>query len=157
LRQAVDNQQPIISKEDIRKIFYQLEVIYGYNKTLLSSLEERMKQYNIDENGNSNSDISEPLLLGDLFLEMVSTRLILEQFSSFPLQAAFLQTYSSYINNYTCAIETLSSCSKNQQFLKFLQSDHVSQAVGHKKMDLFILKDYLIMPIQRIPVCNEWC
>jgi hypothetical protein len=115
LRQAVDSGQPIISREEIKNIFYQLEVIYGYNKTLLSGLEERMSNW------------SESQLVGDIFLEM----------------AAFLGTYSAYINNYTTALQTLSSCGKNQLFLKFLQSEHIINAVGHK-MDTFMLKDYLV-------------
>lgn len=59
LRDKLDSKEEIISKEQIRTIFSDIEVIYNYNKNFLAQLEPKLKHFHIWTT------------MGDLFDEMV--------------------------------------------------------------------------------------
>lgn len=54
-----------MTKEQLRAVFSEIEVILAYNKMLLNSLEKRMAAWNSDTK------------IGDIFLKMVSLRTVL--------------------------------------------------------------------------------
>lgn len=60
-----------MTKEQLRAVFSEIEVILAYNKMLLNSLEKRMAAWNSDTK------------IGDIFLKMVSLRTFLFILNSF--------------------------------------------------------------------------
>ena len=52
-------QPPIVSRQDLKAVFSEIEVICGYNSMLLKQLEDRMKNW------------SETQLIGDIFIKMI--------------------------------------------------------------------------------------
>lgn len=86
------NEQ-VITAEERKALFSEIEVILGLNSSLLSELEERMAQWSFDQ------------CLGDIF----------KQFTS------FLKVYTSYINNFDNSITTLAKLKQsNANFSAYL-------------------------------------
>ncbi|KAJ5076869.1 faciogenital dysplasia protein [Anaeramoeba ignava] len=83
----------LITVDQIKMLFSQIEVIYSYNNLLLTQVEERWK------NWDSNQKI------GDVFLQI----------------AAFLKTYTEYVRNYNSSINTLILLQKKKDFNRFLK------------------------------------
>ena len=66
---------------------------------------------------------------------------------AFVAMAPYLKMYTTYVNNYDAAIETLTNCEKkNPKFANFLAK--ISQ---NASLMQFSLPSYLIQPVQRIP------
>lgn len=83
---------PIISNDEVKKIFGQLEVIYGFNNMFLGQLEEKVK------NWSANTQI------GLTFLQM----------------ADFFKIYSAYFNNYKLASQTIAAVKNYPAFQKHI-------------------------------------
>ena len=91
LRRVVDTPKEILTKLQIRTLFYQLEVIRGINTLLLSQLQPRLESWH-------------PLqLIGDIF----------QNYSE------MLRSYSLYINNYSQALLLLEESEQNKNFKQF--------------------------------------
>jgi len=91
LRKALETK-PIISKEEIRNIFSNSEVLMGFHQMLLTSLDERITNW---------SDGTE---IGIVFLE----------------KAPVLKLYVEYVNNYDNSVKTIADCLANKNFENFL-------------------------------------
>jgi len=86
----------MITKEQSRAIFSEIEVILGYNKMLLGNLESRMQKWNLYTK------------LGDIFKRMTD----------------FLKAYTQYVNNYNSAITTISAIKHVEKIATFLSKCH---------------------------------
>jgi len=91
LRKALETKA-IISKEEIRNIFSNSEVLMGFHQMLLTSLDERITNW---------SDGTE---IGIVFLE----------------KAPVLKLYVEYVNNYDNSVKTIADCLANKNFENFL-------------------------------------
>ena len=92
LRKLAGTAREVVSKEDLRAVFYQLEVIRGINSLIQCQLEERLR----DWHGRQ--------VLGDIF----------------SLFSSALKAYSAYINSYTQALSILQGLrDSNPAFVKF--------------------------------------
>ncbi|EGG14394.1 pleckstrin domain-containing protein [Cavenderia fasciculata] len=92
LREAIAKGSPIISEEEIRAIFSELESIIAYNTQLLNELQVRCKHWKQDT------------LIGDIFVKF----------------SRFLMIYSQYCINYGDCLEVLNVCKKQPKFKAFL-------------------------------------
>eukprot|EP01101_Sappina_pedata_P010276 TRINITY_DN6432_c0_g1_i1.p1 TRINITY_DN6432_c0_g1~~TRINITY_DN6432_c0_g1_i1.p1 ORF type:complete len:628 (+),score=173.94 TRINITY_DN6432_c0_g1_i1:1859-3742(+) len=63
----------------------------------------------------------------------------------FLLMSEFLKTYTQYVNNYSSAINTFVSLSEKKTFIEWEKGLDTSKCKG------LMLKDYLILPVQRLP------
>ncbi|KAH3763180.1 Guanine exchange factor for Rac 30 [Pelomyxa schiedti] len=93
LQAALEAGSPIITREQIKSLFSNLDVIANFNKVLLDCLEERMKNW------------TDTTRIGDVFCST----------------AAFLKCYVEYINNYNHCLTTLSELSNTKKFAAFLE------------------------------------
>jgi len=84
---------PGITKEDIRDIFSQIEVICNYNQNIALKLQERIEKWHWTQQ------------LGDIFLEMMD----------------FLKVYIQYVNNYNVSLEKLEKLNAIPEFSSWLQ------------------------------------
>lgn len=91
-RTAAMSPSPIISNDEIKKIFGQLEVIYGFNNMFLGQLEEKVKNW------------SASTQIGLTFLQM----------------ADFFKIYSAYFNNYKLASQTIATVKSYPAFQKHI-------------------------------------
>jgi hypothetical protein len=90
-----EKEEPLISIDQIKIIFSELETILGYNNSLLKELEVRVNQWNPSQ------------CLGDIFLRFTG----------------FLKVYTTYIKNYEFSINTLNECKKkSSKFISFLNN-----------------------------------
>jgi hypothetical protein len=129
LRSVASSMSPILTHDELNKIFSNVEGILSLSEELLNSLKERLKNWNTQQR------------IGDVFLKLVS----------------FFKIYSHYCENYAKSIQFIKEKTKeNPQFVKFLdtaysviEKEGVDESKGGK-MDL-TLSSFLIMPIQRIP------
>eukprot|EP01133_Synstelium_polycarpum_P001168 gene1168-1339_t len=92
LREAISKGSPIISEEEIRAIFSELEAIINTNTLLLQELNSRVNDWNPDT------------LIGDIFLKF----------------SKFLMIYSQYSLNYEVSMEVLNEVKKQQKFKAYL-------------------------------------
>lgn len=91
LRKLAGTAKQIVSKDDLRTVFYQLEVLRGINSLIECQLETRVNGWH------------EQQTLGDVFFVFSSA----------------LKAYSTYINNYTQALAHLGELQSNPQFIRF--------------------------------------
>jgi len=124
LQVTLDNyQEPIMSKQDLSKIFGNIAQIFEVNIELLRIIEENIK---------STDDDSE---MATAFAKAFTNML--------PVFKAF---YSVYANNYERGIDTLEECRLKSPVLeKFLAA-----SARHKDCKGLDLSDFLIKPVQRI-------
>jgi hypothetical protein len=84
----------IVTKEEVKLIFGDIEAIRNYNVMLLDQLEKRMQKWD------------ESQQMGDIFQSAVP----------------FLKVYTVYVNKYNSALETLVECrTKNKKMAAFLE------------------------------------
>eukprot|EP00158_Paraphelidium_tribonemae_P008271 Partr_v1_DN28535_c0_g1_i2_m73176 putative FYVE, RhoGEF and PH domain containing len=115
----------ILSKEDHRKLFSNLESLYlMHADTLLPSLESAVST------SQSLADQANPEAFARVF-----TR-----------QAAYLRLYTDYINNFDASILLLDVLKKQRKFTTYC--NRIRKDPRHS---LPTLQFYLIMPIQRLP------
>eukprot|EP00158_Paraphelidium_tribonemae_P006515 Partr_v1_DN27863_c0_g1_i1_m22540 putative FYVE, RhoGEF and PH domain containing len=84
--------EPIISKDKIDTLFYQIREIMAFNHTLLGKIERRVQKWNVNKK------------LGDVFVEYSPN----------------LEMYTHYVNNYNRALATFEECSQLASFKHFL-------------------------------------
>jgi hypothetical protein len=124
-------KKEVITKEQVRAIFSEIEVILGYNKMLLGNLEARMQKWNFYTN------------LGDIFKRMVcfsptsSSPSLFIFLISFLLDGLFKGVHTGklqfvyfyefinnnslqYVNNYNSAITTISAVKHVEKVSAFL-------------------------------------
>jgi hypothetical protein len=98
----------LLSVENVKEIFSEIEVILNFNLIFLEKLEQRIQQWSLQQT------------IGDIFVEMVSRFFLMIEFS----QKDFFKLYQVYINNYNHAIETLNLQKvKNVEFSAWIQVD----------------------------------
>ena len=86
-------REEIITQQQIKLIFSNVEIILNYASTLLESLQSRMESW------------SETTCIGDIFLNITP----------------FFASYIDYVNNYPAALETLNKLHSNERFQAFLE------------------------------------
>jgi len=101
----------VITKEQVRAIFSEIEVILGYNKMLLGNLEARMQKWNFYTN------------LGDIFKRMTD----------------FLKAYTQYVNNYNSAITTISAVKHVEKVSAFLTKCHKDGRLMGQDLGAFLI------------------
>jgi len=115
------NTRPLILPlETIKLIFSDIEVILSINTKLLQELDQVINHTSLQ-------------LVGTVFVS----------------HKDYLKVYSTYINGYEKAVDTLEKCKKTvPNFKKFLEETRAkhSAELGGRNLD-----DFLIMPVQRIP------
>ena len=94
-------EKNIISIQSIRRIFSDIEVLYGFNLQFLTNVENRMKNWNENEQK-----------LGDIFLREVD----------------YLKMYTNYVRNYNESVKEVSICKKKSpKFSEFLDQLRYSE------------------------------
>jgi len=122
LKEALVRGTPILSREEIRDIFFSLEVIHKVNAFFLEKLDGRV---------NINKGTIHDVVIADLFEELASQ----------------LKAYSQYVNNYDIAVRTFSKCLQTKpEFNKFIQ-----ECYGRPELKFRDVFDFLIQPVQRVP------
>lgn len=79
LKEAVASGKPIISNDEIKTIFSNIQIILGYNDALLEDLREKIGSWHPAQ------------MVGDVFLKM----------------AAFMKVYTDYVRNFNDALSTI--------------------------------------------------
>lgn len=103
-------KHPLISAEDVKTLFSNVEIIFAYNSMLLEGLKSRMNSWSSQQK------------IGDVFLSM----------------ADFLKCYTTYVNNYDEAHLLLRNLVKeNPKFAKFIEE--VRSHPHSKGLNLFSL------------------
>jgi len=104
LRPLEDSLQkkPLISREQIKKLFSDIEIIHSFNAKLKEELETRVKNWSPSQ------------CLGDIFKKIVG----------------FLKVYTNYVQNYGNAIATLEELKKNKHFASWLEQTRQKEGVN---------------------------
>lgn len=79
LKEAVASGKPIISNEEIKTIFSNIQIILGYNDALLQDLRKKMELWHPSQT------------IGEVFLKM----------------AAFMKVYTDYVRNFNDALSMI--------------------------------------------------
>ncbi|KAM9962511.1 hypothetical protein ACTFIR_005419 [Dictyostelium discoideum] len=110
----------VITKDQQKLIFSDIQIIYNFGNKFLDQLRNRC--------GNNWRVYQK---ISDLFLQI----------------SAFLKVYTSYVQNYNTALETLEELKKkDKQFIQVLNEQKESQQINGKDITSF-----LIQPVQRVP------
>jgi hypothetical protein len=126
LREAAKSSNPILTLEEIKNIFGQWEVIYGFSCEFLRQLEDKLQNWD-----NATQ-------IGNCFLQM----------------ADFLKIYAAYFNNYTLALQTLNNAKKNPAFVKFASSEAILKQTGLTTLADFLVMPVQRIP-RYILLLNE--
>ncbi|KAL0486424.1 myosin heavy chain [Acrasis kona] len=118
LKASSNSKNSIINEQKHKAIFSNLSQILSVNQLLLADLKAEMEQW-------PNARI----------------------FACFKKVAPFLITYTTYINNYDNAFNTVTAeLQKNQKF-----KDYCTQIQAEPETERHPITSFLIMPIQRLP------
>jgi len=94
LRSDAMTKQSLITVQELKVIFAELEIIQSFSRTLLKQLQERLDKWFPNQK------------IGDVFGQLID----------------FFKIYTQYVINYPRAMETLAHCKqKNAAFLQFIQ------------------------------------
>ncbi|UJR34912.1 hypothetical protein I4U23_027690 [Adineta vaga] len=110
----------IVSNDLINDIFYKIPEIHIHHTAFLISLSQKLTQWDNKQT------------VGDLLLQMFT-------------RISVIETYTSFVNNYTTAQIAIGNCREMSSFNKFLEQ----QARDHRGK--LTLNDLIIQPVQRIP------
>eukprot|EP01134_Creolimax_fragrantissima_P007519 CFRG7519T1 len=102
---------PVITLDEIDKIFSNAQDLYYYHRDLLLSMQERFDKWHHEQ------------LLGDIFLPMADTH---------------LDAYIQYVNDYDRSIETLSALRLQPAMKRFLEERRESRGIKEDLSDLLI-------------------
>eukprot|EP00824_Muranothrix_gubernata_P019025 TRINITY_DN38545_c0_g1_i1.p1 TRINITY_DN38545_c0_g1~~TRINITY_DN38545_c0_g1_i1.p1 ORF type:complete len:557 (-),score=134.50 TRINITY_DN38545_c0_g1_i1:67-1710(-) len=91
----------LLTPDEVRQIFANVNMVLKVNETLLSDLEERMGEWPFAQLGKSMLNI-----------------------------APFLKTYTDYVNNYNRALTTLTQAKKRRDFATFLKQKEARHCGG---------------------------
>ena len=111
---------------------------------MIKMLDDRLQTW---EKDHSIADAFLFLVCHNLTLLLLPL-LIYSFFSYLPLQVPHLQAYSDYCANYADALICLNKHAEREKFAQFLEKNALLGQ--HAK-----LPDYLILPVQRVPVCSS--
>jgi len=122
---------PILTPDQLRTIFSDLEIIHAYNTELLA----RLERWGGAHSNGGTTDSGSTLTPGD----------VVESFASV---SGYLATYQTYCNNYEAAAATLCAlkADTNGAFARFL-----GRAQQSPRCEGLTLESLLIQPVQRIP------
>ncbi|PRP88360.1 hypothetical protein PROFUN_03274 [Planoprotostelium fungivorum] len=113
-----------LTREDIRDVFSQIEVIFAYHESIYEELQTRMKDWKWTSH------------LGDIFINMVD----------------FLKVHTAYVNNYPTALASLNRLKgTNPAFAEWLRKTESRPECNGLVLEDIDEIQFLIMPIQRIP------
>lgn len=119
---SLKTSKPVVKERDLKAIFPHVTVILSHNQIFLKELEDRVAKIIAE---------STPPRLGDLFLRLKD----------------YLHAYSSYVNSYPQANNTLQNLMKSSpKLVQFL-----NQAKSNPACNSWDLPTFLILPIQRVP------
>jgi hypothetical protein len=90
---SLNEQTAIISTQQVKNLFPNIEIIYNVNKQFLLDLQERVNNWSIQQR------------VGDIFFSMTG----------------FLRTYTLYVENYSIVTLTVDECMKLESFRKFIK------------------------------------
>lgn len=108
----------ILTNDQFVHIFSNIDIIRNFNTILLKDLEQILNNWSYDTR------------LSGVFLQM----------------ADFLKLYTTYINNYSSALETVTFCKQSSVFSSLLE-----KCESNPRCDSLNFPSLLIMPVQRIP------
>eukprot|EP00727_Mastigamoeba_balamuthi_P002200 m51a1_g11978 putative domain containing protein (1077) ;mRNA; r:848997-852887 len=125
MKEASAQPKPVITPEQVSKLFLNVEMIKNVNTQFLKMLEEQMSSWPQSQS------------LSSVFLRMVPT----------------FKVYIEYVNRYETAIATLAALRKTKAFAEMLSAAiaRVNATLADPGEQLMDLQSYLIMPIQRVP------
>ncbi|KAF2078632.1 hypothetical protein CYY_000003 [Polysphondylium violaceum] len=101
----------LITKDQQKLIFSDIQIIYAFGKRLLDLLKPRTEKWFIYQK------------LGDIFL----------------IIADFLKVYTSYVQNYNSSLETLEELKKKEKFLNLLNECREAPAVKNFDITAFLI------------------
>ncbi|XP_071839879.1 rho guanine nucleotide exchange factor 10-like isoform X3 [Apostichopus japonicus] len=117
----LDSSPPILEREKVKAIFYRVRGIYQCHLMFQIALASRVKNWD------------EMQQIGDVFVASFSKAMVLD-------------VYSSYVNNFTHAMETAKkSAAQKSRFHDFLEKH---QSCSNDRLSLYAL---MLKPIQRFP------
>eukprot|EP01114_Cavostelium_apophysatum_P018021 TRINITY_DN5486_c0_g1_i1.p1 TRINITY_DN5486_c0_g1~~TRINITY_DN5486_c0_g1_i1.p1 ORF type:complete len:583 (-),score=165.26 TRINITY_DN5486_c0_g1_i1:50-1798(-) len=102
---------PGLQKDDVKQLFFGVEVIANYNDTIAVAFEERL----------ANWEWRTPL--SDIFLDMM----------------AFLKTYINFVNNYNSALSTLQKLRKIPEFAAWLSETEKKPECKGNTIESFLI------------------
>jgi hypothetical protein len=112
LRDLSSGKDALLSAEDVRNIFSDIEVILNYSISLAEDLKQRLVGWN-----NSSSK------LGDIFIRI----------------GHFLKTYQPYVVNYSTCISTLQKCCKSEDFAAHLRRLELDPRCKNGSLQSFLI------------------
>ncbi|KAJ2803329.1 hypothetical protein H4R20_002939 [Coemansia guatemalensis] len=122
---SAQQQSPILSRKDVRRLFANFPDIITLSRELLCQLDARLGP-NADPPWDPNTG-----RIGDIFMRI----------------APFLKMYSLYLRNFRSALSDISRwLGENHEFARFIQ-----QASANPECRGLSLQSYLLLPVQRIP------
>ncbi|RWS02447.1 active breakpoint cluster region-related protein-like protein, partial [Dinothrombium tinctorium] len=125
LKSTTETTHPLVSAEDLEIIFYKINDLYNIHSTFLEGTRRLLSSNNCGDNSNN-----EPTL-GDLF----------------KILASRLGAYSSYLKNYSHALETVHKCCvANNQFCEITRAIKLKSMKGQTTS----LEDLLHKPVARV-------
>ncbi|KAJ2614196.1 hypothetical protein H4S08_001819 [Coemansia sp. RSA 1365] len=122
---SAQQQSPILSRKDVRRLFANFPDIISLSRELLCQLDARL--------GPGADPPWDPATgrIGDIFMRI----------------APFLKMYSLYLRNFRSALSDISRwLGENQEFARFIQ-----QASSNSECKGLSFQSYLLLPVQRIP------
>ncbi|PIA17812.1 Dbl homology domain-containing protein, partial [Coemansia reversa NRRL 1564] len=122
---SAQQQSPILSRKDVRRLFANFPDIISLSRELLCQLDARL--------GPRADPPWDPATgrIGDIFMRI----------------APFLKMYSLYLRNFRSALSDISRwLGENHEFAQFIQ-----QASSNPECRELSFQSYLLLPVQRIP------
>jgi hypothetical protein len=124
LEEETSSKKPLLTKEQLKRLFSDIEIIYSFNTKLLEDLQSRVEKWNTWQRRD---------ILGDIFTKIFG----------------FLKVYTNYVQNFNLSLQMIDQLKKNAKFQTLVQE--IQQKPENNQLDL---ASYLIMPVQRVPRYN---
>jgi hypothetical protein len=141
LNEQCNSATPFVTRQDVRTLFGDIEVILGLNRVVLQEVTAKLQQW------------TSAALLGDVFVKVrssyVPNSIVINAQIQLGKVGAF-RWYHSYVSNYDKAFALLKQLkSSSKQFKEFIEL-----AEQRPELNFSDLESLLILPIQRIPQYN---
>jgi len=111
LKEAAAGGKPIVSHDEIKTIFSNIQIILGYNDALLEDLRKKFAAWHPFQ------------LIGDVFLKM----------------AAFMKVYTDYVRNFNDALATIQECRKVPEFQSFCAETYPKMSVVQADITAYLI------------------
>eukprot|EP01133_Synstelium_polycarpum_P011983 gene11983-13990_t len=109
--------EKIITSQQVRSIFSQVEVIRNVNSNILGQMENRFKK------GSEQQ-------LGEIFKKMTE----------------FLKVYTNYVNNYNTSFQTITECMENDKFVKLIEHNRTLEKCMGLDLSAFLIMPIQRLP-----------